>query len=301
MKKYLIVALLAITMFFPSAGVFAQKENGSVKKGIAAGVPEDEHINAFRVDKIIDSGVINLEGKPIGTINDLVIDIDTGGVVYAVLEFGGFLGFGDKLFAVPWQSLSSVPAEGIFILDQSEAKLQKAPGFDKDNWPDVGDKSWGAGIYEFYRYHKPTPRITAVPETPTKEERQRGYRTYPGYTTDPYPYSSVWDNVYGELFNPGKIETVSGKIVKVKYYDELRLIIYTDAKKPVLVALGPIDYFAGQNKVLKPGDTVTVTGAMITVDDTPLMIATKIREGNEEMQVRDNEGHPIWLGWKEVK
>jgi hypothetical protein len=103
------------------------------------------------------------------------------------------------------------------------------------------------------------------------------------------------------LFNPEKIETVSGKIVKVKYYEELRLIIYTDAKKAVLVALGSIDYFAGQNKVLKAGDTVTVTGSMIPVDDTPLMIATKIKEGNKEMQVRDNEGYPIWMGWRKTK
>lgn len=296
MKKYLIVTLLAMVMFFPSQEAIAQAE-----KSIAAGVPQGEHINAFRVDKIIDSGVINLEGNPIGTIDDLVIDIDTGRIAYAVLEFGGFMGFGDKLFAVPWQSLTAVPAEGIFILDQSKAKLEKAPGFDKDNWPDVGDKSWVAGIYEFYPHHVPTPRISAPPSTPPKQEMQRGCRPYPGYSTNPYPYSSVWDNIYGELFNPEKIETVSGKIVKVQYYDELRLIIYTDAKKPVLVALRPIDYFAGQNKVLKPGDTVTVTGSMITVDDTPLMIATKIKEGNEEMQVRDNEGHPIWMGCKKIK
>ena len=290
-----------MVMFFPSAGVFAQKKNEPVKKDIAAGVPEGEHINAFRVDTIIDSGVINLEGKPIGTIDDLVIDIDTGRIAYAVLEFGGFAGFGDKLFSVPWQSLTAVPAEGIFILDQSKAKMEKAPGFEKDNWPDLGDKSWGAGIYEFYRHHVPIPRISAPPATPPKEEMQRGYQPYPGYSTDPYPYSSVWDNVYGELFNPGEIETVSGKIVTVKYYDELRLIIYTDEKKPVLVALGPIDYFAGQNKVLKAGNRVTVTGSMITVDDTPLMIATKIKEGNEEMQVRDNGGHPIWMGWRKTK
>jgi sporulation protein YlmC with PRC-barrel domain len=301
MKKYLIVALLAMVVFYPSAGIFAQDKNTPIEKGIATGVPEGEHINAFRVDKIIDSGVINLEGKRIGTIDDLVIDIDTGRIVYAVLEFGDFMGFGDKLFAVPWQSLSSVPAEGIFILDQSEAKLQKAPGFDKDNWPDLGDKKWGAGIYEFYRHHKPMSRLAEVPAIPPQEKRQGGYRTYPGYTTDPYPYSSVWDNVYGELFNPGKIETVSGKIVKVRYYDELRLIIYTNAKKSVLVALGPTDYFVGQNKMLKVGDTVTVTGSMITEDDTPLMIATRIKEGNEEMQVRDNEGYPIWMGWKKVK
>ena len=300
MKKYLIAALLAMAIFYPSTGVFAQDKNGPVKKGIAAGLAEGEHINAFRVDKIIDSGVINLEGKRIGTIDDLVIDVDTGRIAYAVLEFGGFMGFSDKLFAVPWQSLSSVPAEGIFILDQSKAKLEKAPGFDKDNWPNLGDKNWGVGIYEFYRHHKPIPRITAVPAVPRKENRQRGYRPYPGYKTDPYPYSSVWDNIYGELFDPGKIETISGKIVKVKYYEELRLIIYTDTKKPVLVALGPIDYFTGRNKVLKAGDTVTVTGSMITIDDTPLMIATKIKEGNEEMQVRDNEGYPIWMGWKKA-
>ena len=165
MKKYLIVALLTMIMFFPSAGVFAQEKNEPVKKSIAAGVPQGEHINAFRVDKIIDSGVINLEGKPIGTIDDLVIDIDTGRIAYAVLEFGGFAGFGDKLFSVPWQSLTAVPAEGIFILDQSKAKLEKAPGFEKDNWPDLGDKSWGAGIYEFYRHHVPIPRISAPPAT----------------------------------------------------------------------------------------------------------------------------------------
>jgi hypothetical protein len=56
MKKYLIVAILVMVMFFPSAGVFAQDKSGPVKKGQAAGVSEDEHINAFRVDKIIDSG-----------------------------------------------------------------------------------------------------------------------------------------------------------------------------------------------------------------------------------------------------
>jgi len=301
MKKYLIVTLLAMVMLIPSAGVFAQKKNDPVKEDIATGVPEGEHINAFRVDKIIDSGVINLDGNPIGTIDDLVIDIDTGRIVYAVLEFGGFVGFGDKLFAVPWQSLSAVPAEGIFILDQSKAKLEKAPGFNKDNWPDLGDKSWGAGIYEFYRHYIPTTRLSASRATARRENRQPGYRPYPGYATDPYPYSGAWENVYGELFNPEKIETVSGKIARVKYYDDLRLIIYTDNKKPVLVVLGPDDYFANQNKMLKSGNSVTVTGSMITVDDTPLMIATKIKEGNEEMQVRDNAGHPIWMGWRKIQ
>ncbi len=297
MKKYLFVTLLAMVMIFPSQSVFAQTKNGPADKSIVGSLPQSGHINAFRVDKIIGSGVINLEGDRVGTIQDLVVDIDTGAIAYAVLEFGGFMGFGDKLFAVPWQSLTAVPAEGVFIIDQSKAKLKKAPGFDKNDWPDIGDRSWGAGIYEYYRHHLPIPRISAPPEP----ERSRGYRPYPGYETEPYPYSSVWTNVWGAYFNPEKIETVSGEILKVEYYDELRLIIYTDTKKPVLVTLGPTGYFESQVKLMKPGDKITVTGSRVVVDDTPLMIATKIRQGNEEFQVRDNEGRPIWMGWQKIK
>jgi len=78
-------------------------------------------------------------------------------------------------------------------------------------------------------------------------------------------------------------------------------MIYTDTKKPVLVVLGPTGYFESQKKVLKPGDRVTVNGSRIIVDDTPFIIATKIAGGNEELQVRDNKGHPIWIGWKQIK
>jgi sporulation protein YlmC with PRC-barrel domain len=302
MKKYLFVALLAIVMLFPSGGIFAQAKSSSAKKDIVRSIHENEHINAFRVDKIIGSGVINLEGEPIGTIDDLVIDIDDGNLVYAAIKTGGFLGFGEKLIAVPWQSLTAVPAEGLFIIDQSKAKLEKASSFDANNWPDVGDRNWRAGIYEFYRHHLPSTR-NAVPATSTqKQNRHPGYQPFPGYTEEPYDYyPSVWQNIYGDMFDPQKIESVTGKIVKVEFDKVMKLIVYTDTKKPVLVALGPAGYFENQEKILKPGDKITVTGSRAVVDDTPFLIATKIKEGKEELQVRDNEGHPIWVGWKQSK
>jgi len=173
MKKYLFVTLLAMAMMLPSQGAFAQTRDSSVKKSIAGSMSEGEHFNAFRADKIIGSGVINLEGERIGTIDDLVIDIDTGNLVYAAIKSGGFMGFGEKLFAVPWQSLTAVPADGIFILDQSKAKLEKASSFDANNWPDVGAKSWGTAIYEFYRHHLPNPPATVAPATQPK-----GHRAY---------------------------------------------------------------------------------------------------------------------------
>jgi sporulation protein YlmC with PRC-barrel domain len=61
--------------------------------------------------------VCNLEGEDLGKIEDLVVDLDTGKVAYAVLSFGGFMGMGDKLFALPWQSLTVDKGEHRIILN----------------------------------------------------------------------------------------------------------------------------------------------------------------------------------------
>ena len=306
MKKHVFVTFLVIFVLLPSVGPFAQQKAVSPGGSIATNVPEGQRINAFRVDKIIGAKVINLEGKNIGTIDTLVIDIDTGSIEYAALEFGGFLGFGDKLFAVPWQSLAPVPVEGIFILDQSKAKLEKAPGFDRNDWPDIGDKRWGAGIYRFYKrrppFHPPSVAYGRYPE----QEKHPGRQPYPGYAPGLYP--GFGGDPYREMFNPKTMDTVSGEVVKVEYYvpepnleEGTRLVIYTDAKKPVLVYLGPARYLEGQGKALKSGDRITVTGSLVTVDETPFMIATHVKAGNEELQLRDNEGHPNWIGWEKIK
>jgi hypothetical protein len=71
-------------------------------------------------------------------------------IAYAVLSFGGFLGMGDKLFAVPWKAMTLVQDEEYFLLDVDKAVLEDAPGFDKDSWPDFSDSNWGQGIHDHY-------------------------------------------------------------------------------------------------------------------------------------------------------
>jgi sporulation protein YlmC with PRC-barrel domain len=94
--------------------------------------------------------VRNSAGEDLGKIDQIMIDIPTGQVAYAVLSFGGVLGMGDKLFAVPWSSLTVDEDEQCFILDVDKETLKSAPGFDKDNWPDMADVSWGESIYTHY-------------------------------------------------------------------------------------------------------------------------------------------------------
>jgi hypothetical protein len=79
-----------------------------------------------------------------------MIDLDSGRVVYAVLSFGGFLGMGDKLFAIPWKALTVDMSEKRFVLDVERKKLEQAPGFDKSDWPNMADRTWGEGVYKYY-------------------------------------------------------------------------------------------------------------------------------------------------------
>ena len=94
--------------------------------------------------------VVNRAGEKLGKIEDLMIDVVNGRIAYAVLSFGGLLGIGDKLFAIPWTSLVVDEQNHRLILDVAKSTLEHAPGFDKDHWPDLGDLEYANKIYLHY-------------------------------------------------------------------------------------------------------------------------------------------------------
>jgi sporulation protein YlmC with PRC-barrel domain len=96
--------------------------------------------------------VKNTLGEDLGDIKDIMIDTETGQVQYYVLSFGGFLGMGDKLFAIPPQAISVDTEEKCVVLNVSKEQLENAPGFDKDNWPNMADASFRDQIYGHYGY-----------------------------------------------------------------------------------------------------------------------------------------------------
>lgn len=90
------------------------------------------------------------KGEGLGDIKDLMIDLSTSRVAYAVVEFGGLLGIGSKLFAVPIKALRQDAGNKCFVLDASKASLENAAGFDKDHWPDFADRSWQEAVHKHY-------------------------------------------------------------------------------------------------------------------------------------------------------
>lgn len=94
--------------------------------------------------------VKNDAGEDLGKIKDIMIDVRSGRIAYAVLSFGGVLGVGSKLFALPWHILTLDEDEKHFVLTVDKNTLKNAPGFDKDNWPDMADPAFGSKIYSYY-------------------------------------------------------------------------------------------------------------------------------------------------------
>ncbi|WP_415764357.1 PRC-barrel domain-containing protein [Pseudomonas sp. ZB1P45] len=101
-------------------------------------------------DTLIGNDVYNHNEEDLGDIKEIMLDVRSGRVSYAVLSFGGFLGMGEKLFAVPWNALSLDTLNKRFVLNIEKERLENAPGFDKDSWPNMADKSWATEIHSFY-------------------------------------------------------------------------------------------------------------------------------------------------------
>ncbi|MGH9443773.1 MAG: PRC-barrel domain-containing protein [Thermoanaerobaculia bacterium] len=101
---------------------------------------------------MIGSEVKNMTGEKLGKIEDLILDLDSGRIAYAVLSFGGFLHIGNKLFAIPPKVLNFHADKGEFLVNVDKSVLKNAPGFEKDDWPDVADRAYATKIYSYYGY-----------------------------------------------------------------------------------------------------------------------------------------------------
>ncbi len=94
--------------------------------------------------------VRSVENDDLGTIEEIMIDPGTGQLAYAVLSFGGELGLGDKLYAIPWNLLRLNTEDRVLVLACDSAWLQGAPAFQQDDWPDFGDERWEREIHDYY-------------------------------------------------------------------------------------------------------------------------------------------------------
>jgi len=151
-----------MTKFWIAFAVVALCTTFTLSPSIAA----RDKSGVLKASNLIGAKVQDTEGKKIGDIKDLVIDPVVGDIEYVVLDFGGFLGIGDKYFAVPWEAMRLSENQQSLVLDVSKKDLKHAPGFSKDQWPDMSNREWIVTVYEYYDLQRPEEGNSAT-ETST--------------------------------------------------------------------------------------------------------------------------------------
>ncbi len=150
------LSVAALSLSFLSMQVIADDKSADQKTNSAV-------THHFRTSAIEGMAVVNNEDEHLGKVKDLVIELETGTIVYAALDFGGFIGIGDKLFAVPWDAfkLGSKDKVEHLVLATTKEKLKNAPGFDKSHWPVAADPTW-SHVDKFYAPLKTAKQAVAL-------------------------------------------------------------------------------------------------------------------------------------------
>jgi len=141
-------------------------------------VKKTESDAVLRAKDIVGMNVRNAQGEKLGDVKDLMVDFELPARIrYAALDYGGFLGIGDKLFAVPWQSMKlrhdADNNQRMFLeLDADKDSLKNAPGFDKDHWPNFADNHWADEVHKHYRVHTENANVDVdVKKAPAKSDK----------------------------------------------------------------------------------------------------------------------------------
>ncbi|RXE55267.1 hypothetical protein ABH15_10815 [Methanoculleus taiwanensis] len=96
--------------------------------------------------------VKNPDQKVLGTVHDLILDMESGRVAFLVLSTGGILGIGEKFIPVPWEAYSGMTGDDAITVDVTRETLESAPNYDRDAWEGIHDLGWLSRVYQYYGF-----------------------------------------------------------------------------------------------------------------------------------------------------
>ncbi|QHT66742.1 PRC-barrel domain containing protein [Rhodocytophaga rosea] len=115
-------------------------------------IGDAQYSSVLTASSLKGTNIINNQDENLGEIKDIMIDLLSGNVAYVVVSFGGFLGMGNKLFALPWEAFVIDEKKEKVVVNIDKQVLENAPGFDKDAWPKSTDRNFIGQVYSHYGY-----------------------------------------------------------------------------------------------------------------------------------------------------
>lgn len=114
-------------------------------------IPEIQTTRLISSGQVEGTPVYNLEGEKLGTVDSVMIDRESGQVVYAVMAFGGFLGLGEKRHPMPWKTMIYDKQREGYVVSLSREELEGAPNMNAGEYGELGDRDYEETVYTHYK------------------------------------------------------------------------------------------------------------------------------------------------------
>jgi len=131
--------------------------------------------NVHKVTDAIGMRVKDVNNGDLAKVENIVVDLPAGRVVYVILSADRSLNVGDNYYALPPDALTLSPDHRHLVTGITRDKLVAAPHFAKDRWPTMSSASWGSQVYQYYgkqAYFESGGRLQPTSD----QERERIYR-----------------------------------------------------------------------------------------------------------------------------
>ncbi len=161
------VGLVVFGQYEKAGGLSGKEESPSTTENASAQATTTnlDSYRCFKATKLLGKTVKNREDKDLGTIEDLVINMNTGDVRYAVLSFGGPLGVGDDWYAIPLRELRPDADDDDLVANLDRERLEGSKKFARDTWPE--EKSFWDEADQVYGIAPAAPPTAQPSKSPT--------------------------------------------------------------------------------------------------------------------------------------
>lgn len=263
--------------------------------GLSAEKAEAKAVSQGRLVPVTESmklEVQNHQNQELGQVEDMMIDMRRGRVVYAVLS--GVPGVENRLVVVPLQAMNFRENEKVFVLNMDRNQIRNAPSIEPNNWQRLDNTQFVERVAQFYNVDADTILGYVPPDQGNSDDPASGNNQS---ARGGWQFQSEYDR----QFDPNSIVTINGRVTAVETFrpnnsmtEGVRLRVQTNDNQVATVHLGPAWFIEHQTVQLREGDQVRVTGSRVSRGAPDYIMATEVRRGNEVLYLRDQDGKPRW-------
>lgn len=115
-----------------------------------------------------DLTIYSRDGQRLGKVSELMVDLASVRVEFAVVSFGGFLGLGQKYHPLPFALLDFRDDKGGYAVSAEPSLIDGSPAYRVDDAP-LFDAAYGDRLYSYYGLRRPEPHDMGRADFTTKD------------------------------------------------------------------------------------------------------------------------------------